>query len=96
MPGESTFSIRLPDDLRSEVDEYAKLTKRSRAFVIKEAVATYISDQQAYLAAVREAENEADEGVFVSGARVTDWLASWGTENELPVPEADIVPAQKS
>ncbi|MBT1158737.1 CopG family ribbon-helix-helix protein [Aminobacter anthyllidis] len=88
MASESKFSISLPDDLRSEVDDYATLTRRSRAFIIKEAVAAYVGDQQAYLASVREAEREADEGNFVPGETVADWLASWGTDSELPAPEA--------
>ena len=85
-----TFSVRLPDDLRREVDEFAKATKRSRSFVVKEAVAAYMSEQRAYLAAIDEALAEADKGVFISGEAVTRWLASWGMPNELPAPEPDI------
>lgn len=87
-----TFSVRLPDDLRQEVDQFAKVTRRSRAFVVKEAVAAYMADQRAYLEAIEEGEREADEGVFVSGEAVIRWLQSWGTENELPPPEPDIFP----
>ena len=50
-----TFSVRLPDDLRREVDDFAKATKRSRSFVVKEAVAAYMEEQKAYLAAIDEA-----------------------------------------
>lgn len=92
MPGESKLSVVLPDELRSEVDEYAKLTNRSRSFIIKEAVAAYVGDQHAYLATVREAECEADKGVFISGKSVVAWLESWGTASELPTPEADLLP----
>ena len=48
-------SIRLPDDLRQEVDEFARLSKRSRSFVVKEAVAAYMEEQRAYMAAIDEA-----------------------------------------
>ena len=96
MPGESKLSVVLPDELRSEVDEYAKLTNRSRSFIIKEAVAAYVGDQHAYLATVREAECEADKGVFVSAESVTAWLESWGTADELPAPDANILPNGRS
>jgi predicted transcriptional regulator len=92
MPAESTFSVRLPDDLRREVDEFAKASKRSRSFVVKEAVAAYMAEQRAYLAAIDEALKEADKGIFISGEAVDRWLASWGTDNELPMPEPDIFP----
>ena len=89
-------SIRLPDDLRREVDEFARLSKRSRSFVVKEAVASYMEEQRAYLAAIDEAILEADKGVFISGERVSEWLNSWGTDNELPAPEPDIFLTPKS
>lgn len=88
----ATFSVRLPDDLRREVDQFAKVTRRSRAFVVKEAVAAYMAEQKAYLEAIEEGEREADEGVFISGDAVIRWLESWGTDNELPRPEPDIFP----
>ena len=96
MAAESTFSVRLPDDLRREVDEFAKASKRSRSFVVKEAVAAYMAEQRAYLAAIEEGEREADRGVFISGEAVERWLLSWGTETELPRPEPDIFPDDKS
>ena len=93
MPAKTdTFSVRLPDDLKSEVAKLALATKRSRAFVVKEAVAAYIEDQRAYLDAIDEALAEADKGVFVSGEAVVDWLKSWGSESPKPAPEADVFP----
>lgn len=97
MPGApATFSVRLPDDLRQEVDELAKATKRSRSFIVKEAVAAFMEEQRAYLAAVEEGEREADRGIFVSGEAVERWLLSWGTDDELPRPEPDIFPDGES
>jgi predicted transcriptional regulator len=91
-----TFSVRLPDGLRREVDDLAKATKRSRSFVVKEAVAAFMEERRAYLAAIDEALAEADKGVFISGEAVSRWLASWGTPDELPPPEPDIFPDRKS
>ncbi len=90
----ATFSVRLPDDLRKAVDEYAKATKRSRAFVIKEAVAGFMEEQSAYHAAIEEALAEEDTAGFVSGEAVIEWLESWGTDNVRPSPEPDIFPAK--
>lgn len=90
-----TFSVRLPEELKSEVDRFAALTKRSRSFVIKEAVASYMEEQRAYLEALDEAIAEADKGIFVSGEAVDAWLRSWGTDNVLPTPEPDIFPDGK-
>lgn len=89
---DTTFSVRLPENLRQQVDAFAKSTKRSRSFIVKEAVELYMDEQQAYLDAIAEAIKEADEGVFISGEAVDRWLASWGTDNVLPMPEPDIFP----
>lgn len=93
MPQDSSLvSVRLPNDLRDEVDRFARMSKRSRSFVVKEAVAAYMEEQRAYREAIDEALAEADKGLFVSGEAVDKWLASWGTDNPLPPPEPDIVP----
>jgi predicted transcriptional regulator len=89
-------SVRLPDNLRREVDEFARRTKRSRSFIVKEAVTAYMEEQNAYSQAIDEAIREADKGVFVSGEAASEWLRSWGTTNEKPVPGADIFPPSKS
>ena len=91
----STFSVRLPDDLRRAVDDYARSTKRSRAFVIKEAVSGFMEEQSAYHAAIDEALAEEDTAGFVSGEAVIEWLESWGTDNVKPSPEPDIFPAKR-
>ena len=36
---------------------------------------------------IRAGLAELDEGKSVSNERVTEWLDSWGTENELPAPK---------
>ncbi len=91
----SLISVRLPDDLREQVDDLARLTKRSRSFVVKEAVASYVEERRRYLEAIDEAVREADEGVFVSGAAVDAWLRSWGTEEPVPAPAPDVFPHEE-
>lgn len=94
--GSDTFSVRLPEQLRTEVDQFAALTKRSRSFVIKEAVTAYMDEQKAYLAAIDEGIAEADKGIFISGEAFSKWLSSWGTDHVLPPPEPDIFPDDKA
>ena len=96
MASSTTFSVRLPAETKRELEEYARQTRRSSAFIVKEAVEAHLAERRAYLAAIEEAEAEADEGVFVSGEAVMEWLQSWGTDNELPLPEPDIFPAGRN
>ena len=87
----TTFSVRLPPETKRELEEYARATKRSSAFIVKEAVEAHLAERRAYLAAIDEAVKEADEtGEFVSWDAAKNWLNSWGTDNPLPPPEPDI------
>jgi|UPI0006857A4E predicted transcriptional regulator len=93
MAAGGTFSVRLPPETKRELEEYAKATKRSSAFIVKEAVEAHLAERRAYLEAIEEGEREADLGVFVSGEAVFKWMESWGTDKELPRPEPDVFPA---
>jgi predicted transcriptional regulator len=87
----TTFSVRLPPETKRELEEYARATKRSSAFIVKEAVEAHLAERRAYLAAIDEAVKEADEtGEFVSWDAVKTWLDSWETDKLLPPPEPDI------
>lgn len=44
-------------------------------------------DEAAYIAAVQEGVDAADAGRLSSFEPMAEWLASWGTENELPPPK---------
>lgn len=91
MAASETFSVRLPPETRRELEEYAKATQRSSAFIVKEAVEAHLAERRAYLAAIEEAIKEADEtGEYVSWEATEKWLNSWGTANPLPPPEPDI------
>jgi predicted transcriptional regulator len=91
-----TFSIRLPDELREEVDKIAASSKRSRAFIIKEAVEAYVDERRTYQAAIDEAIIEADKGVFISGEKVFAWLDELRTNPDAPAPEPDIFPETRA
>lgn len=88
----ATFSMRMDANTKSSLEAEAKRRDRSTAYVVNEAIQSYL-DKQAYkreslLAAIEEA----DKGIFISEEAMDKWMESWGTENELPAPEPDIFP----
>ena len=91
-PTAQPYSVRLPDDLKAEVDTLATLSKCSRSFIIKEAIKAYVDDRHENLKAIDEALAEADRGVFHSSEQVFKWMRALGTEHEYPIPEPDIHP----
>ena len=85
-------SVRLEDRNRTNVDRFAKMTKRSRSFIINEAVEAYLQDQIQHLEDLNEAVADAQSGHGHTGEQVHAWMKSWGSEDELPAPNANITP----
>ncbi|MCB1534648.1 MAG: ribbon-helix-helix protein, CopG family [Rhodoblastus sp.] len=93
MPAKAdTFSVRLPEETRHRVDEIARRLRRSRSFIVKEAVEQYVRDHARYLdeldAALASVETEGGH----SSESIFRWMRSWGSETELPPPEPDVAP----
>jgi RHH-type transcriptional regulator, rel operon repressor / antitoxin RelB len=85
------ISARIPTELDEKLEQYAKLDKRSKSFVIEEALERYIAREQWMVEKMDKAFAEAEgSGEWISNEAMVEWLESWGTEDELPPPEPDI------
>ncbi len=85
-----TFSVRLPDVTRKNVEKLAVLTKRSRSYIINEAVEAYVRDRMAYIRDLDRAVASAESGVGHSGEQIFDWMQSWGQAGEITSPQPDL------
>ena len=91
MPAKAeTFSVRLSDDVKTQVDHLAKLTRRSRSFIVNEAIAIYMRDRSEYIRELEMAVKSAESGVGHSSDQIFGWMKSWGTSAELSYPMPDI------
>jgi predicted transcriptional regulator len=84
---QSSILVHLDEAAQARLAALAEARQQPVSDVAAEVLTTYLSpdswDQQHILAGL--AELDAGEGV--SHERVTEWLDSWGTENELPAPK---------
>jgi predicted transcriptional regulator len=85
----------VPEAIQANPERIASERNLPRDDLINEAIARYVDDETDYLAAVDEALAESEAGVFISGDRVLNWIKSWGTDIELPMPEPDIFPEKR-
>jgi predicted transcriptional regulator len=85
-----TFSVRLPEDVKHQVEELARLTNRSSSFIIEEAISTYMRDHADYIRELDDAVKSAESGVGHSSEQIFNWMRSWGTNEERPSPSPDI------
>lgn len=86
------FSMRIPDELKKSLEVISQISHRSQSQIATKALSEYVQRNEWKLKAIQEAKKEANKGVFISQEAISDWLDSWGTENELEAPEPDIFP----
>lgn len=82
-------SVRMPDDLLQRLDSMATRLRRSKGWIINDAVREYLEReerQQRRDEETREALAELDAGQVVDGDEVLAWIDSWGSENEREPP----------
>ncbi|MBX3566860.1 MAG: CopG family ribbon-helix-helix protein [Rhizobiaceae bacterium] len=86
MAASETFSVRLSPETKKELEDYARATQRSSAFVVKEAIEAHLAERRAYLAAIEEGLRDIERGDVVPLEDVVEWMQSWGKPDELPAP----------
>lgn len=84
-------SARIPEQLSHDLEALAEATRRSKAFLVTEAIDDYVKRQTWLVKRIDEAVREADEcGEWISHEKMEAWMLSLGSPNELPPPEPDI------
>ena len=56
-------SVRLPKEIVHEIEKLASITDRSKTYIIRKAIETYINEYSDYLVAV-ERLNDKDDGII--------------------------------
>ncbi|MFN0191396.1 MAG: CopG family ribbon-helix-helix protein [Aestuariivirga sp.] len=80
-------SARIPEKLNQGLEELAGLTRRSKGYLLTEALEAYVDEKVRLYRHIDEAVKQADEdGSYVSEKDMAAWLDSWGSPNELPPP----------
>jgi predicted transcriptional regulator len=88
----SPFSVRLDEELKSRLEVQAERENRSSAYIVQQALESYLGTKDQFYRDMKAAIAKADEGIFISEEAMDRWMDSWDTENELPPPKPDIFP----
>ena len=83
-------SVRMPDELLSQLEQAAEKLRRSKGWIINDAVKEYLKREERkvqMLEQTREALADIKAGRLVDGGEVLDWLDTWGSEVEKPLPK---------
>jgi predicted transcriptional regulator len=84
-------SLKIDDELKARIRHLADLRQRSPHWIMREAIAQYVSREEARESFRTEALASwtayQETGRHLTGQEVRDWLNAWGTEAETSVPE---------
>ena len=82
-------TVRLQADVEQQLEAIADKLKRSKGWVINQALSEYIDkqqlEQQRWQQTLDAMESVA-QGKVVDASEVHRWLSSWGTDHELDAP----------
>ena len=83
-------SIKLDDGLKSRVQHLADARRRSAHWLMSEAIEQYVEREERREAFKQDTlkawEDYQATGLHATADEVEKWLASWGTDSELPAP----------
>lgn len=80
------LTAHVPLALAEKVDQLAARLERSRGWVVKQALAAWVDQEEERNRLTREALAEVDTGRVVDQQAVQNWAASLDSEQPLPVP----------
>lgn len=83
----ATFTVRVDAAAKKRLERLAKSTGRSRSFLAAEAINDYLDVNEWQVAGIKQAIASLDRGEGVSHEWVKDWITSWGSRGEQPIPK---------
>jgi predicted transcriptional regulator len=75
-----TFTAHVPDDLADKVDRIAEQRERSRGWVITQALAAWVADEEERHRLTEEALADVDAGRVTDHGQVQEWAQRLATQ----------------
>jgi RHH-type transcriptional regulator, rel operon repressor / antitoxin RelB len=82
----TTFTVRVDANAKERLERLAKSTGRSRSFLTAEAINQYLEVNEWQVAGIKQAIASLDRGEWIAHEQVKDWVESWGSSSERPIP----------
>ena len=86
----TTTSFRLDDDLGTKLEDIAESMRRSKSWIINDALRLYIEREQRRQRMLRETEEalaDLEASRVIEGEVVMQWLETWGSDEEIKAPQ---------
>ena len=84
-------SVRLSDELQDQLEQTAERLRRSKGWVISEALTEFIAKEEQKTRRLQRTEAALDQlgaGQVVNGDEVMTWVSTWGKDDEKQPPRS--------
>lgn len=88
--GEVPLSLHVSAETKRSLEREAARTSESESEIVSRALETYLRSREALRSILKQAEAEADKGVFISQEAMLDWLDRLDIDPDAPAPEPDV------
>jgi predicted transcriptional regulator len=85
-PDTKVFTAHIPLPLAEKVDQLAARLERSRGWIMKQALAAWVDQEEERSRLTREALADVGAGRVIDHQAVQAWADSLGTDQPLPAP----------
>lgn len=85
--GTRVLTAHIPEELAEKVDRYAESMERSRAWIVKQALANWVDWEEEKDRLTLEAIEAADRDGTIPHDEVVNWARSLSTNSPLPTPK---------
>ncbi len=85
----TTLTIEVPHGIEERLEELARATSRTKTWLAREALRSFLDLYDWQARAVRRGIADAEAGRLVDHDAVAAWLGRWGTEEERSPPRCD-------
>ena len=82
----TTLTVRIDAAAKERLEKLAKSTGRSRSFLAADAINQYLEVNEWQVAGIKQAIASLDRGEAIAHEQVKDWVTSWGSGRERPIP----------
>jgi len=82
------LTAHIPLTLAEKVDKMAARLERSRGWIMKQALADWVNQEEARNRLTQEALADVDAGKFIDHQEVQAWADSLSTDSPLPLPHS--------
>ena len=83
----TTLTVRLDSKVKKRLEALAKLSKRSRSFLVAEAISAFVEAEESRRGEIMAGLQDLEDNRTVAHDRVSKWLRGWGTAAEGRAPK---------